>query len=137
MPLINGNKFKKIIRRYSCEDDVVSEFREYILTNCTLSDAIKMGRSLVTLTDNSDRWLLPKRKDRFFDVAFTYWEGVPPGYKARRGVYSFGVSFEVAEELTSKEYESRKDIIPMEDTLRAAKSVINSTHIIMPWMRLG
>lgn len=40
------------------------------------------------------------------------------------------IEYEAAEELTKDEFERRKEILPAQEVLREAKSIINSTHNI-------
>jgi hypothetical protein len=125
MALLNGSKFSKIIRRYRCDDEVLGDVRTHILNNCILSEHLQVAGCLVSVTDNSKRWLLPHRKDRYFDIAFTYWGAYTPGYKTRQGGGSFKVTYEAAEELTYEENGRRKDVKLEEEVLREAKKLIN------------
>ncbi|HUX56666.1 MAG TPA: hypothetical protein VMV77_06815 [Bacteroidales bacterium] len=54
MALINGRKFSKIIHRYRCDDNVLQQVREHILSNYWQSEQLEEGRCHVTLTDNSN-----------------------------------------------------------------------------------
>lgn len=87
---------------------------------------MQSGRCLVAITENSKRWILPRRKDRYFDIAYKYRGGWhTPGDKAKRGRWYIGVSLEVKEELTMEEYERRKEVKPEEKVLREATKLIN------------
>jgi hypothetical protein len=71
--------------------------------------------------------LLPRRKDVYYDLVFSY-KNTPDGGKG-----SFiHFDFEAAEKVTRAEFEMRKETLPLEEVLREAKKIINSTKIEWP-----
>lgn len=80
MVLLDGKKFSKIIRRYRCDDKMLQQVREYILNQYCLSEQLKIGRCLVTISDNSDLSLIsgfeagevPVKQRNTIDVKLTY-----------------------------------------------------------------
>jgi hypothetical protein len=123
MALINGDKFRKITRRYRCVDEVLKEAREHIINNYCPSEHIQVGRCLITITDNTRRWIIPRWIDKFFDLMFAF-RGIPGNTPITRETY-LEVTYNAAEELTKDEFERRKVTLPVDEVLRKAKEIIN------------
>jgi hypothetical protein len=126
MALINGNKFRKITQRYCCDSKVFETAREHIINNYCPSEHIQVGRCPITITDNSTRWLMPRKKNRYLDLALTSWR-IPRNMPITWETY-LQLTYEGAEELILDEFERRKEILPMDEVLREAKDIINPTY---------
>jgi hypothetical protein len=124
MALIDGKHFSRIIQRYQCNPDILRQIREYIIGNYGTSENLEAGRCLVTLSDHNKRWLLPKRKDKYFDLVFTYW-GISK-YNLSRGKNDIQIEYGGAEEVSKDEFERRKESLPLAEVLRKAKEIINA-----------
>lgn len=126
MPLLNDKQFSKITRMYNCDNKIFGAVREHIINNYILKENIQVGRCLVTISDNSKRWSIIRRKDRYFDLAFTYWEFTGDISSGRRPFLH--LAYDGVEELTKDELEKRIEAQPVEEVLREAKEIINPIY---------
>lgn len=127
MALIDGKKFRKIIQKYGCLDEVLEEITYVIYKNYEVKEKVSFGRCLVEVLDFKKRRIMPLRQIRYFDLAFSFW--LNPDCKSDNDEICIKVDFEAAEEISLEEYEKREEIVPMEETLRAAKKIINPIYI--------
>jgi len=125
MALIDDKNFRKITRKYRCDDEVIKQMREFIMTTMIPDEDIILNHCIVTVLDHSKRKLLPPRQTNYFDVVF-YVMYYQIG-KTFVGEPVLEITYEAAEELTKEEFERRKDALPGEKVLREAKKLINPT----------
>lgn len=109
MATINGWRFKLIVYRYNCTKTVLVEVKEAISNKYYLSNKPKLGVCLVTITDNAKRWVFPLRKDRYFDIAFTY-RGVLPGVQGKEGGVTLRLPLKMQRNLLMKNMREEKKL---------------------------
>jgi hypothetical protein len=127
MALIDGNKFRKIIQKYRCGDEVMRQIREFIISTMIPDEDIVLNHCPVTVVDRSKRFLTRPMRTRYFDVGF-YVMYYQLG-QTFVGEPVIEITYEAAEKLTKDEFERRKETLPGEKVLREAKRIINSTVI--------
>ena len=126
MALINGKEFSRLTRSYCCDDEVLRQIREFIMTSIIPDRDIVLNHCPVVVNDLSKRLLLPPRQTRYFDVGFQvmYYQTC----RTIEGEPVLEITYEAAEELTKDEFERRKGTLPVEEVQREAREVINSAH---------
>ena len=68
--VLNKIQFSRIIKRYNCDNDVLSQIREFIISSMIPDEDVIMNHSIVALPDRSKRLLNRPRQTRYFDVLF-------------------------------------------------------------------
>jgi hypothetical protein len=123
MFLINGKKFSKINQEYSCDDEVLKQIREFVITTMMPDEDIVINHCIVTVVDRSNRFLNRPKETRYFDVAFSvmYYQ-IGSSFV---GDPVLEITYNAAEELTKDEFEKRKETMPVEEVLKKAKEIIN------------
>lgn len=124
---IDGKKFSKITNRYRCDDEVLSQIREFIISTMIPDEDVILNHCLVALTDRSKRLLNRSRQARYFDVVF-YVMYYQIG-KEFVGEPVLEITYDAAWELTKEDYEQR--MAEQKKThilLRDAKVIINPSY---------
>ena len=126
MALIDGKKFSKITQKYCCDSKVFADVRTRILNNYCLNDNIQPGRCLIMIWNNSGRRFFLHKKYRCFELTFTFW-GIPEDLATGRRSF-IHIAYEVAEEISFREFKRRAVTQPEDEVLRQAKEVINPIY---------
>lgn len=126
MAFINGDKFRKIIRRYHCDDEVLNQIREFIISTMIPDEDVIINHCIITVVDRSKRIFPRTKATRYFDVVFIvmYFQIG----KSFEGEPILEITYDAAEELTKDEFERRKETLPAEEVLREAKEIINPIY---------
>ena len=124
MALIDGKKFNKITHRYRCDDEVLKQIREFIITTMIPDEDVIFNHCIVTVTDRFRRLFGRPRQPRYFHVAF-YVMYYQIGEEFV-GEPVLEITFDAAWELTREDYEQRMtEQTKTHILLRAAKEIIN------------
>ena len=128
MALIYGKKFSKITHRYRCDDDVLRQIREFIITTMIPDEDVIFNHCIITVTDRSRRLFSRPRQPRYFQVAF-YVMYYQIG-QTFVGEPVLEITYDAAWELTKDDYESRmSEQLKERSVLSEAKEIINATYI--------
>jgi hypothetical protein len=124
MARINGLKFRKIIHKYGCDDNVIKQIKDSVVITTIPDDDIVPGNCLLKLEDLSKRYIFRARRTRYFFAKFyiTYYQSAKPSSNCP----FIELDFISAEEISLHYYEIRKASLPEEIILKEAKSIINS-----------
>ena len=126
MALIDGKKFSKITRRYHCDDEVLKQIREFIITTMIPDEDVIFNHCIVTVTHRSRRLFGRPRQPRYFQVAF-YVMYYQIGEEFV-GEPVLEITYDAAWELSKEEYELRMtEQTKAHIFLREAKEIINPT----------
>lgn len=67
---IDAKQFNKIVRRFSCDEDVKAQIREFIITTMIPDEDVIRNHCIVAVSDNVKRFFHRQRRIRYFDVVF-------------------------------------------------------------------
>jgi hypothetical protein len=124
---IDGKKFSKITRRYRCDEDVIRQIREFIITTMIPDEDVIINHCIVTVNDLSKRLFARSRQTRYFDVVF-YVMYYQIG-KSFIGEPVLEITYDAAWELSREDYEDRMTEQTKAHTLlREAKEIINPIY---------
>jgi len=127
MALIDGKKFSKITHRYHCDDKVLRQIREFIITSMIPDEDVIFNHCIVTVTDRSRRLFGHQRQPRYFHVAF-YIMYYQIGEEFV-GEPVLEITYDAAWELTREDYEQRMtEQTKAHILLRQAKEIINPIY---------
>jgi hypothetical protein len=119
---LKGKRFRKLIAKYNCDDYVLKQIQNLVITTMP-EDDIVFENCLLRLVDHSKRSFFGSKRTRYFFVEFfvTY-------YLLRKGFMNnplFEIDFRTAEEITGADYERRIVCLPEDEILKEAKRIIN------------
>jgi len=128
MALIEGKKFSKITRSYRCDDEVLKQIREFIMTTMIPDEDVIFNHCIVTIIDRSRRLFGHPRQPRYFHVAF-YLMYYQIGQEFV-GEPVLEITYDAAWELSKEEYELKiTEQEKVHSILREAKVIINPSYI--------
>ena len=123
-----------ITRRYNCDDEVLKQIREFIITTMIPDEDVVLNHCIVILPDLSNRRLMSPRQTRYFDVVF-YVMYYQIGEEFV-GEPVLEITYDAAWELSREDHEQRMtEQTKAHIFLRQAKEIINPIYI--EWHKIG
>lgn len=125
---IDAKQFNKIVRRFSCEEGVKAQIREFVINTMIPDEDVIFNHCIVTVTDRSRRLFGRSRQPRYFQVAFyvMYYQ---------IGIEFIGepvleITYDAAWELSKEDYYYKMaDRLKERTILTEAMEIINPSYI--------